>query len=120
VRASPPQHDASATKSSDPRNDFELKTRPAAPVKGVEEPITHYRVVGERVEPARVGRGPLVGRDRELGRLEKVAASHPGVTPATGADLSPYRRRTATVLAAAIMVLCRRFDAFRLTVSPGR
>jgi hypothetical protein len=53
------------------RNDFELKTRPAAPVKGVEEPITHYRVVGERVEPARVARGPLLGRDRELGRLEK-------------------------------------------------
>ena len=63
-------------------NDFELKTRPAAPVKGVEEPITHYRVVGDRVEPARVGRRPLVGRDRELGRLEKSCRisprGHPG------------------------------------------
>ena len=56
------------------RNDFELETRPAALVKGVEEPITHYRVVGERTPTPRVGRGPLVGRDRELARLEKCWA----------------------------------------------
>ena len=30
------------------RNDFELECRGAALVKGVEEPITHYRVVTER------------------------------------------------------------------------
>ena len=53
------------------RNNFELEIRPAAPVKGVEEPIAHYRVVGERAPVTRVGRGPLVGRDRELARLQK-------------------------------------------------
>ena len=53
------------------RNDFELEPRRAALVKGVEEPITHYRVVAERARPPKSGRGPLVGRDRELAQLEK-------------------------------------------------
>src|SRR4029077_2222253 len=65
------------------RNDFELETRPAAPVKGVEEPIIHYRVVGERVPAPRVGRGALVGRDRELARLEKCWARTQAGTLAT-------------------------------------
>ena len=52
------------------RNDFELEDRPAAPVKGMEELITHYRLLGERVTPARPTRSPLVGRDRE--RAEEV------------------------------------------------
>jgi class 3 adenylate cyclase/tetratricopeptide (TPR) repeat protein len=50
---------------------FELDARPPAAVKGVDGLIAHHQVVGDRVEPARVGRGPLVGRDRELGGLEK-------------------------------------------------
>ena len=33
--------------------------------------IAHHLVVGERAEPAKIARGPLVGRDRELARLEK-------------------------------------------------
>ena len=45
---------------------------PAAPVKGVEEPITHYRVVGERAPTPKSGQGPLVGRDRELARWRRV------------------------------------------------
>jgi class 3 adenylate cyclase/tetratricopeptide (TPR) repeat protein len=53
------------------RNDFELEARPAALVKGVEEPITHYRVVAERAPAPKSGQGPLVGRDRELAQLEK-------------------------------------------------
>jgi class 3 adenylate cyclase len=53
------------------RNDFELEARPAALVKGVEEPITHYRVVAERAPVPKLGQGPLVGRDRELAQLEK-------------------------------------------------
>ena len=53
------------------RDAFELQARPPAAVKGVEGLIAHHRVIGERVEPARVGSGPLVGRDRELARLEK-------------------------------------------------
>ena len=53
------------------RDAFELQPRPAAAVKGVEGLIAHHVVVGERAEAARVGRGPLVGRDRELTRLQK-------------------------------------------------
>ena len=53
------------------RNAFELEARPAAAVKGVDGLIAHHLVVGERVEAARVGRGPLVGRDREVRRLAK-------------------------------------------------
>jgi class 3 adenylate cyclase/tetratricopeptide (TPR) repeat protein len=53
------------------RHDFDIETRPAAPVKGVEELINHYRVAGERAEVARAPQGPLVGRDYELARLRK-------------------------------------------------
>jgi class 3 adenylate cyclase/tetratricopeptide (TPR) repeat protein len=53
------------------RNDFELEARLAARVKGVEEPITHYRVVAERAPASKSGQGPLVGRDREMARLQK-------------------------------------------------
>ncbi|MBV8294112.1 MAG: AAA family ATPase, partial [Mycobacterium sp.] len=52
------------------RNAFELQACAPAAVKGLEGLIAHHRVVGEQVEPARVGRGPLIGRDRELARLE--------------------------------------------------
>jgi class 3 adenylate cyclase/tetratricopeptide (TPR) repeat protein len=53
------------------RNDFELEACPATLVKGVEEPITYYRVVAERAPAPKSGHGPLVGRDRELAQLEK-------------------------------------------------
>jgi class 3 adenylate cyclase len=53
------------------RGAFDLQVRPPAAVKGVEGLIAHHRVIGERVEPARVGSGPLVGRDRELAGLEE-------------------------------------------------
>jgi class 3 adenylate cyclase len=53
------------------RDAFELQGRPAAAVKGVDGLITHHLVVGEPAEPAKITRGPLVGRDRELGRLQK-------------------------------------------------
>ena len=53
------------------RNDFELEARPATLVKGVEEPITYYRVVAERAQAPRSGQGPLVGRDRELAQLQE-------------------------------------------------
>jgi class 3 adenylate cyclase len=53
------------------RKDFELEDRPAAPVKGVHGLITHYQVVGERSETARIWQAPLVGRDREVSRLER-------------------------------------------------
>jgi class 3 adenylate cyclase/tetratricopeptide (TPR) repeat protein len=50
-------------------NNFELEARPAALVKGVGEPITHYLVVAERTPSRKSGHGPLVGRDRELALL---------------------------------------------------
>src|SRR3984893_12549431 len=53
------------------RNHFELEARPAALGKGVEEPITHYRVVAERAPSRRSGRGPLVGRGEELAQLQQ-------------------------------------------------
>ena len=53
------------------RGAFELQARPAAAVKGVEGLIAHHLVIGERVEPVRMRRGPLVGRDRELAYLQK-------------------------------------------------
>ena len=53
------------------RNTFELEEREPAAVKGVDELIAHHRVLGERATPARVGRGPLVGRDREVARLQE-------------------------------------------------
>ena len=52
---------------------FELQARTPVPVKGVERPVGYHLVVGERADAARlgVGRGPLVGRERELARLQK-------------------------------------------------
>ncbi len=53
------------------RDAFELETRPAAPVKGVEGVIDHHRVLVERTLPARVAPGPLVGRSREWQHLQE-------------------------------------------------
>jgi class 3 adenylate cyclase/tetratricopeptide (TPR) repeat protein len=53
------------------RKSFELEPRPPAPVSGVEAPVAHQQVIGERSAPTRATRGPLVGRDRELARLQK-------------------------------------------------
>jgi class 3 adenylate cyclase len=50
---------------------FELERRAPAPVKGIEAPITHYRVVAEHATPPRIARAPLIGRERELVWLEK-------------------------------------------------
>ncbi|MDT5105244.1 MAG: hypothetical protein QOI25_2757, partial [Mycobacterium sp.] len=50
---------------------FELQARPAASVKGVDGLVAHHQVIGERTEPAKRIGAPLVGRERELARLEK-------------------------------------------------
>lgn len=52
------------------RDSFELDERPPRAVKGVDELIVHYRVVGER-EVASAPRGPLIGRERELAFLQE-------------------------------------------------
>jgi class 3 adenylate cyclase len=54
------------------RDSFELRALPPAPVKGIDGMITHYLVAGERMTPATtVGQAPIVGRERELMRLQK-------------------------------------------------
>jgi class 3 adenylate cyclase len=67
------------------RNHFELEARPAALVKGVAEPITHYRAVAERAPSRRSGQGPLVGREAELAHLEQSwAQAQAGTLSAPG------------------------------------
>jgi class 3 adenylate cyclase len=53
---------------------FDMERREPASVKGIAEPVAHWRVIGERVEASKIKRGPLIGRDRELARLEKTWA----------------------------------------------
>jgi class 3 adenylate cyclase/tetratricopeptide (TPR) repeat protein len=50
---------------------FELNTRPAAPVKGVDGLIRHHQVLGERPEVPTLRPPPLIGRDREHGWLQQ-------------------------------------------------
>jgi class 3 adenylate cyclase len=50
---------------------FELDTRPAAAVKGVDGLISHHLVLGERQEVAPLRRVPLIGRDRERAWLQQ-------------------------------------------------
>ena len=67
------------------RGRFDLRTRPAAPIKGVEGLVTHHLVIDERVEPVRVGHGPLVGRDREVAHLQNSwARTQAGTSVSTG------------------------------------
>ena len=65
------------------RSHFELQARPAVAVKGIEGLIAHHLVIEERFEPVRVGRGPLVGRDREVAHLQESWASAQAGTLAT-------------------------------------
>src|SRR4029078_7144918 len=48
-----------------------MERREPAWVKGIGDPVEHWRVVGERAEVSRISKGPLIGRGRELARLEK-------------------------------------------------
>ncbi|OBH08752.1 adenylyl cyclase [Mycobacterium sp. E2699] len=52
------------------RDAFELQTRPAVAVKGVDAPITPHLILGERSEAPPPGSPPLIGRDAERGRLQ--------------------------------------------------
>lgn len=51
---------------------FELAQCAARRVKGVEEPVAHYRVVGERALGAPAGSTPLIGRDAERAQLHRA------------------------------------------------
>jgi class 3 adenylate cyclase/predicted ATPase len=86
------------------RHYFELEFRPAQSVKGVDEPVEHHKVVGERVIHTRIPLGPLVGRDRELKYLrsawtnaENGSLSTPGIGFVGEAGMG--KSRLATVAA---------------------
>lgn len=86
---------------------FEMEPRAPAAVKGVEAPISHYRVVGERAEPPRVTPAALIGRERELARLEKSwARAQAGVLTTPGVVLrgEPGIGKSRLALAASKMV----------------
>ena len=53
------------------RHAFEMETLTVASVGGTAEVLNPFRVVGERIDMPAPPLGPLVGRDRELARLEK-------------------------------------------------
>ena len=53
------------------RDVFELRTRPAAPVKGIDGLITHHQVLAERPTAPPLRPPPLIGRDRERSWLEQ-------------------------------------------------
>ena len=52
------------------RQHFELQRLEPQPVKGIEGPIEHYLVLGERAAGARIPFRPVVGRERELAHIE--------------------------------------------------
>ena len=52
------------------RTRFELETRTPEPVKGVDTPVRHYRVIAER-DTTKTQFGPLVGRKRERRYLQQ-------------------------------------------------
>ena len=50
---------------------FDIAALPAQPVKGVDDPVVHHQILGERTLPIRTPLGPLVGRTEEVSYLEK-------------------------------------------------
>jgi class 3 adenylate cyclase/tetratricopeptide (TPR) repeat protein len=103
------------------RNDFELEARPATLVKGVEEPITCYRVVAERVRTPKSGEGALVGRDTELAELEKSwARAQAGTLSAPGVVFrgEPGIGKSRLAAAAAVLVDASAAVVLELVGSP--
>ncbi len=100
------------------RKDFELEDRPAAPVKGVQGLITHYRVVGERSETGRIWRGPLVGRDREVSWLDRSwARAKAGTLSTAGVVFRGEPGIGKSRLAAAAIDIVQRSDAVVLELA---
>lgn len=67
------------------RKDFEMTACRPSLVKGVDEPIAHYRVVAERRGRRTTRLGPLIGRSRELAEIEKrVTMAEAGVLTTPG------------------------------------
>ncbi|CAN3127129.1 ATP-binding protein [Mycobacterium sp. smrl_JER01] len=53
------------------RDAFDIATLPAQPVKGVDDPVSHHQVLGERTLAHRSPSGPLVGRTEEVSYLRE-------------------------------------------------
>ena len=86
---------------------FELERRAPAAVKGVDAPISHYRVVGECAAPPRVARTALLGRERELALLSQSwARAQAGTLTAPGVVFGgePGIGKSRVALAAGEMV----------------
>lgn len=83
---------------------FELEAKTAQTVKGIDEPVEHFQVVGERVNWTRIPLGPLVGRTAELDHLQASwAEAQRGslTTPGVGftGEAGVGKSRLATVAA---------------------
>ena len=83
---------------------FDLEAKTAQAVKGIDEPVEHYQVVGERVNWTRIPLGPLVGRSKELEHLQASwAEAQRGslTTPGVGftGEAGVGKSRLATVAA---------------------
>jgi len=76
--------------------------------EGVEGLINHFRVVDERAEASR-SRGPLVGRDRDLARLQRVGREpNPGTLTPPGSCFAAKRGIGKSRLAAAAIEMVER------------
>lgn len=83
---------------------FELEEKTAQAVKGIDEPVEHYLVGGERLSWSRIPLGPLVGRQPELEHLQAswaLACSGELTTPGVGfvGEAGVGKSRLATVAA---------------------
>ena len=85
---------------------FQLEHRAPAAVKGVDAPISHYRVVGECAAPPRVASTALLGRERELALLSQSWARAQAGTLAAGVVFGgePGIGKSRVALAAGEMV----------------
>ena len=83
---------------------FELEAKAPQTVKGIDEPVEHSQVLGERVNWTRIPLGPLVGRRQELEHLQSswtAALSNSLSTPGVGftGEAGVGKSRLATVAA---------------------
>ncbi|WIM88380.1 adenylate/guanylate cyclase domain-containing protein [Candidatus Mycobacterium wuenschmannii] len=83
---------------------FELEAKPPQTVKGIDEPVEHHLVHGERISWTRIPLGPLVGRQKELEYLQaswELAAQGTLTTPGVGfiGEAGVGKSRLATVAA---------------------
>src|SRR5262249_16448278 len=96
---------------------FELEIQPAQKVKGIEEPVDHYRVVAERAGSARIPLGPLAGRSRELEYLQTAwAAAEAGTLARRGVAFTGEPGIGKSRLAAAAADLAERTGGAVITL----